>query len=182
MAANPSMSPYYRQCHEDALEFQDFVCRKLITIGVLIQNYSSRKYQHEHGENVQGFEIKYDRRLEKTGNVFFETAEKATDRSGDFVPSGILRQNHWIYVIGNYKELFLFDSNRLREIWKRYASFQKKYPDDTRRIDGVVPEGFSNATSQGFLISRRLILDLRLCSRHLSFEVLSLEVPEEVPF
>jgi len=182
MATNQAMDPHYVECLEAAHEFQDFVCRKLITVGILIQNYSSRKYQYEHGENVQGFEIKLDRLLEKTGNVFFETVEKATDRVGDFVPSGILRQNHCIYVIGNYRELFLFDSNRLRCIYDGYKRFKKKYCDDTRWIDGVKPEGYKNATAQGFVISKKLILEARLCLRHLSFEVLSLEVPEDVPF
>ena len=59
---------------EIGLEFQDFVTRKLAATGLYIQNYGSKKYQYEYGENQQGFEIKYDELCTKTYRLSIEVA------------------------------------------------------------------------------------------------------------
>lgn len=46
--------------YQDGLEFQDFVCDQLLEYAIVLQNLASKKYQFKVGENLQGFEIKYD--------------------------------------------------------------------------------------------------------------------------
>jgi len=95
---------------EDGLEFQDFVAdilhRKL---GLVITNYTSCKWQFNVGENMQGIEIKLDKRILETGNVSIEVGEKSRADLPDYTPSGILRNdNSWLYVQGNYEIIFIF--------------------------------------------------------------------------
>ena len=107
------MNPYdaYRANKiESGLLFQDFVVDVLLqTLGFAVVTYSSRAYQHTVGESRTGVEIKHDERFADTGNLWIEVAEKARPRPGEYVRSGIRRDdNTWLYVIGNYNILFLF--------------------------------------------------------------------------
>lgn len=101
---------------EDGLEFQDWVCDVLARKRhIIIQNLSSRKYQFEYGENLQGIEIKLDRRCTETGRLSIEIAEKSAAHNNNWVPSGIYRNdNTWLYIQGNQSVLFLFARNLLR--------------------------------------------------------------------
>lgn len=95
---------------QDGLEFQDFVCTQLAQRGVVLQNLSSKKYQFEVGENLQGFEIKLDERCTDTKRLSIEVAEKTrNDPELQWTPSGILRDdNSWLYIQGNRRILFVF--------------------------------------------------------------------------
>jgi hypothetical protein len=95
---------------QDGLEFQDFVCAQLAKHAVVLQNLASKKYQIEIGENLQGFEIKYDDWCSKSGRVSIEIAEKSrNDPLLQWTPSGIYRNdNTWLYIQGNYSVLFIF--------------------------------------------------------------------------
>ena len=113
--------------HEDSLqkghEFQDFVCMELAKRGVILQNIQSRKYQYEIGENIQGFEIKYDARCtgcsgtKPTGRLSIEIAEKSDERNSEYVKSGIYaKSNSWLYIQGNYNGIWIFSTKHLRLI------------------------------------------------------------------
>lgn len=95
---------------QDGLEFQDFVCEQLARRGVVLQNLSSKKYQLQIGENLQGFEIKLDDRCTDTQRLSIEVFEKTRDDPTlEWTPSGILRgDNSWLYIQGNRKILFVF--------------------------------------------------------------------------
>lgn len=95
---------------EDGLRFQDFVCSELARRNIILQNLSSKKYQFTVGENLQGFEIKYDDWCSKSGRISIEVFEKTrNDPIQEWTPSGILRNdNSWLYVQGNYSILFVF--------------------------------------------------------------------------
>lgn len=120
----------------DGGEYQDFVMDQLYMNGIPIANYSSKKYQLMKGENRAGIEIKFDRMLEDTGNLWIEVAEKSNLDNLEYVPSGIHR-NSWLYVIGNFKEIYIFPQNILKMIAKKYLL----------RENGT-------KTSMGFLIPR----------------------------
>lgn len=163
--------------HKKSMIYQDFIMEYLAKQeGLIIQVYSSSVYQLRSGESIQGIEIKFDERSEATGNFYFELEEKASDRPGEFVQSGILSPHHWLYVIGNKLEAFIFDSNRLR-------AFHSPPPQKTRKLIDVFPEdvmlktttppGYKNATSRGLVISRSLILRKALYARHIKFDELS---------
>lgn len=94
----------------DGIEYQDFVCTELAKRHVVLQNLQSRRYQFDVGENLQGFEIKFDGRCTETGRLSIEVAEKTrNDPARDWTHSGIMRNdNSWLYLQGNYQVLFIF--------------------------------------------------------------------------
>ncbi len=128
----------YKEKLQVGLEYQDYITDLLLhEIGLPISTYSSRKYQHR-GENAQGVEIKFDRLLAETGNTYIEVAEKTNAKNPHFVPSGIYREdNTWLYVIGNYEEIYIWSKKFLINLHKtgRYREVE-------------------NPTSKGFLIDR----------------------------
>jgi hypothetical protein len=95
---------------ETGLIYQDFITDLLHqTIGIAVNQYASQLYQYQIGEGRSGIEIKHDELYVRTGNLWIEVAEKARPRSGDYVPSGIDRDNKsWLYVIGDYDTVFGF--------------------------------------------------------------------------
>jgi len=105
---------------QSGLEFQDFVCEKLAREGIILQNLSSKKYQFDLGENLQGFEIKLDRRCTDTKRLSIEVAEKTQATNPSWVPSGIYRNdNAWLYIQGNYEVLYIFPTVFLRQLYQR---------------------------------------------------------------
>lgn len=97
------------------LEYQDFVCTLLAKENIILQNLGSKLYQLKVGENLQGFEIKYDERCTDTGRLSIEVAEKSRDDPAlPWTSSGILRyDNTWLYIQGNYSVVYIFAKNWL---------------------------------------------------------------------
>lgn len=99
---------------EKGLAFQDFVCIQLAKRNIVLQNISSKKYQFEFGENLQGFEIKLDQRCTDTGRLSIEVAEKSARNVSVWTPSGICRDdNSIVYIQGNYDCFWVFMKNWL---------------------------------------------------------------------
>jgi hypothetical protein len=99
---------------ERGLEFQDFVCIVLAQRNIILQNISSKKYQFEVGENLQGFEIKLDKRCTDTQRLSIEVAEKSSRNVLAWTPSGIMRDdNSFLYIQGNYECFWVFGKNWL---------------------------------------------------------------------
>lgn len=100
---------------QDGLEFQDFVCMHLARHNIILQNVCSKKYQITIGENLQGYEIKFDDLCTKTGRLSIEIAEKPrNDPQLLWTPSGICRgDNSWLYIQGNYHTIFIFAKRTL---------------------------------------------------------------------
>ena len=128
---------YYREKFEEGMEYQDFAMEVLLEkMGIPISCYSSKKYQHSKGENKQGIEIKNDLKYAETGNLFIETAEKTKAENANFIKSGIYRDdNSWLYLIGDYKTIFIFGIETLKGIHKTKKCKEVEIP-----------------TSQGFLL------------------------------
>lgn len=119
---------YRHEKIESGTRFQDFVvdllCRRR---GLAIVLFSSREYQLRVGESLTGVEIKHDEKYHASGNLWIEVAEKAMPREGDFVPSGILRDdNTWLYVIGDYQTVYVFAKRSLVLLYesKRYPAIE----------------------------------------------------------
>lgn len=106
--------------YEESMEYQDFVVDILIkNLGLVISNYSSRRYQFNIGESRQGIEIKLDKRISPKGNVSIEVFEKSKASNNMWVKSGILREdNTWLYIQGNYEYIFIFSKRSLRKIYE----------------------------------------------------------------
>ena len=118
------MTDNYKLMLEKGLQFQDFITDILIKeLGISLSTYSSQKYQNLKGENKQGFEIKFDDKYKDTGNVYIEVAEKSNPLNENFISSGIYRNdNTWLYLIGDYKEIFIFSKKHLKLMYE-----SKKY-------------------------------------------------------
>lgn len=100
--------------------FQDHVCIELAKENIILQNINSKKFQYETGENLQGFEIKYDARCTgdngtiPTNRLSIEVGEKTNAANSCFVPSGIYRSdNSWLYIQGNYQQFWIFPKKLL---------------------------------------------------------------------
>lgn len=120
---------------EEDLQYQDFVTDKMHELlGWNLNCYASLKWNIEKGESLSRIEIKNDRLMESTKNLYIETAEK--DKNGNFVPSGIFRQDNSImWWVGNYNQAFLISKRMLKKLYEANIFQEKETP-----------------TSKGFLI------------------------------
>jgi hypothetical protein len=97
-------------------EFQDFVRRCLWRDGLAVDFYASRRYQVSEGEGPSGLEVKLDRRLRETGNVYVEFAADRS-RRGQFEPSGIERDERiWLWAIGDFDRFAVVQKSVLRSL------------------------------------------------------------------
>lgn len=112
-------SDEYPDCkHADPLqtgaEFLDFVMVTLQTRGLYLQPFTSKKYQYEKGESLQGWEVKFDGRYTDTGQLSIEVAEKTKAANTEWVKSGIYRNdNTLLYIQGNYTGFYIFIRKQL---------------------------------------------------------------------
>lgn len=113
---------------EPALEYQDFVVDLFFRkFGLTIMSYASMLYQNTKGETKCGWEIKGDWQFRKTGNFYIEYAEKRKENNKLWVKSGIMRRdNSWLYLIGDYDDIYIFSKRQLIEEYKKcYGRVQK---------------------------------------------------------
>lgn len=100
---------------ESGQAYQDFVvdcCYRILNMP--ISCYSSKLYQQNVGESINGVEIKNDRKFKESGNLYVEIAEKARPRAGDYAQSGINRgDNTWLYLIGDFDTIYVFAKSML---------------------------------------------------------------------
>lgn len=131
------MTELYKENLTAALEYQDFIIEQLRKSSpcIIITPFSSQKYQYEKGESAQGIEIKYDRRMKETGNVYIEVAEKTNEYNENYIASGIYRRdNTWLYLVGDYERALLFQKRQLvylhkdRKRWERRGIREVKTP------------------------------------------------------
>ena len=93
---------YYGQKLKEGTEFQDYVTCALYNTGLVVVGFSSKSYQKKVGENLLGLEIKRDGRFRETGNLYIETHETIKPELGEYLPSGIFREdNSWLWLIGS---------------------------------------------------------------------------------
>lgn len=153
------MTEYYKNKLKSGHEYQDFIMEQLIKHGIIIQVYSSAKYQHEKGESICGIEIKYDSLIKETGNLYIEVAEKSNEQISEFTPSGIFRDdNTWLYLIGDYEEAYLFSKKQLQAV----MSSQKM--KDKRGIKEVKTD-----TSVGYLYPKDEVIKHNTCLKVFNF-------------
>ena len=130
----------YGENLRNSLRFEDFVYSELLKDGIAVVRYGSKEYQSLVGENAAGFEVKLDRKMADTGNVFIETAERHND-SVEWKPSGICKSdNTWLYIIGNFDRFYVFGRRMLRRMyhWKTGDVFRYERKE--------------TATARGFLV------------------------------
>ena len=126
MNFNPYPDAPKQTSYEESMEYQDFIVELLVkNLGLVISNYSSRKYQYNIGESKQGIEIKLDKRICPSGNVSIEIYEKSRASNTMWIKSGILRQdNTWLYIQENYEYIFIFSKRALRRIYEEKYKYK----------------------------------------------------------
>lgn len=104
----------YKPQLEEAARYQDFITDELLKRGLVLNQYASREYQRRVGESASGIEIKYDKRMSDTGNVYIEVAEKSNPSMPSYTASGVCRNdNTWLYLIGDYDKALLMSKRQL---------------------------------------------------------------------
>jgi hypothetical protein len=108
-------SKYYQDNLSEAQEFQDYCALQIMEkLHIPLVNMQSKEYQFGIGENLQGFEIKYDKIFKNTGNLWIEIAERISTNK-QYVSSGIFRgDNSWLYCIGDYETIYIFSKKHLQ--------------------------------------------------------------------
>lgn len=107
-----------------------------------LSHYTTKEEQYLKGENRQGVEIKNDQMFKKTGNLFI-----SVEREYNYTthPSGIFKDQSWLYVIGDKDCFYIFSTKQLRQIYqgnkfKLYNGFK-------------TPKG---GTEKGFLLNKKM--------------------------
>ena len=101
------------ETYDELLEVGDEYCRyvvaRLRAEGVDVQFVRGYHNQLEFGDTTIGVEIKFDRILHKSGNLYLEIEERRTTDQ-PWVASGIYRQDRtrW-YGIGDYNAWYVYE-------------------------------------------------------------------------
>lgn len=116
---------YYKAQLKDGLLYQDFIYEVLHKHGIATVAYSSKIFQFHVGENKARMEIKFDKELKNTGNLWIETAEKSRPTNPSYVESGICR-NSVEYIIGDFDVVYRIATNMLRALRERYNEIENR--------------------------------------------------------
>jgi hypothetical protein len=135
-------SKEYQDLYEQGLRWQDWASKILAErMYLTVTSLVSYEGQTETGETLQGIEFKLDLKYQKTGNLYIETHEKRAAGNGEYVPSGLLRQdNTWLWIQGDYHNLFGFAKRWLMRV----------HQAETCKV-------VETPTSRGFLLKPSLI-------------------------
>lgn len=157
-----NMTPEYKAKLEDALIYQDFIADELRKRGIYLGAYSSKKYQREKGESCSGIEVKNDKNMWRTRNVYIETDEKPNAQCPKWYPSTIYRdKDTWGLIIGDYNEAFLFSTRQLRMICE--------HSNEWKRQHGIRHTG--NLTSKAILLPiENYVLKSGIAILHFNFK------------
>jgi len=90
--------------------------------------------------------------MAKTGNLFFETAERTNPDNKGYVPSGIYRNDKtWLYVQGNYEIIYLLGKRQLQHVHE--AGKNGRLPERS----GFRETESNTKTSLGFLLKQEYV-------------------------
>lgn len=110
------LSPRYQECLAEGVKFERFVYDQLERWqGIkLVRPRWDAATQRQRGENLAGWEIKYDRKFRATRQFFIETTERPST-SANWISAGI--DHHAInnLVIGDYAGFAVVAASTLNE-------------------------------------------------------------------
>lgn len=109
--------------HADPLKIGEAYQEKIARIikeryGVTIHYYKTKREQYTIGESVEGFEIKFDSWISRSGRMSIEVGEKTRKDLPHFTDSGILRMDNtkW-YCQGDNFYCWVFSKKKLRDYY-----------------------------------------------------------------
>lgn len=149
---------------EEAWEYQDFITQKLVKIGISVNAYQSKTYQMKYGESASGIEIKNDRKMKETNNIYIEF-NQITLR-GSHKDSGVCQKDDsWLYVIGDYEKFYIFSKKQLFSLVEKVKA-KKKYWYERYNISiKSHRDEYGNITSTGIVIPLEYIENNNLALR-----------------
>jgi hypothetical protein len=136
-----SLPSYRHEIYQPRLKvgqlYEQYICDRLRDEHIHLVRTTTRRDQNAIGETYQGWEIKFDRLLHQTRNLFIEHHEKTNPTNRTYVESGFLRRNNTLnYLQGDYARALVFAPSVLRMLSRQRPSVES----DTK-------------TSLGFLIT-----------------------------
>ncbi len=128
---------------EEFNRYQDFISIELLKqLGWSINIFTSKYYQFEHGESLAGVEIKYDKKMAETGNLYFELYERH-NKTQKFTPSGINRADNTIFwCIGNYNEAYIFVKSQLKYLCDNFEKNGFRKVENDTSIGVIIPVSY----------------------------------------
>lgn len=148
---------YREQMLDEGLTFQGFACIVLQKAGLSTVPLYSKDYAHL-GDTSGGIEIKFDRKLKETGNLWIEVAEKQKDatewvRSGLNAPDGA-----WLWCIGDHERLVLWSKKRLQYVVGMAKAGDSRFPlsmmETETSIGWLMPWEFARDHADKVLMDR----------------------------
>ena len=150
MWSDRKKNEYFKEQLQKSQEFEDYLERLFKEkYDIDLEPFITQEGQYKKGENKRGIEIKNDLMYKKTGNLYFEYAEKSDGQNYIFIDSGILKNDSSLYfLIGDFEKFWVFRKKRLLEIYYEEKELLKKdpYSKSKRGIRFV-----QIATSKGFI-------------------------------
>lgn len=107
-----------------------------------LSHYTTKEDQFLKGENRQGIEIKNDQMFAKTGNLFI-----SVERDYGYIkyPSGIYKDQSWLYLIGNKEVFYIFATKHLKQYYEKHTP---------NLFSGFISN--KKGTDKGFLLNTKL--------------------------
>lgn len=155
---------------EYGAKFQDYLTDQLFKIGICLNNYTSKEYQINKGENRLGLEIKHDGKYKTTGNLYIEV-EAVNKKQTQMIGGGITKEDKsWLYLIGDEDEIFLFGKKQLLWLYNKVKSNEPYYQREFGiKISEHIDKDTGITTSRGMCLPINKLDDLGICLRRLKF-------------
>lgn len=142
---------------EEAWRYQDFITKEMLKLGVSVNAFQSVDYQMEYGESASGIEIKNDRKMASTGNVYIEFRQ-TTIRGTENRDSGIhQKDDSWLYIIGDYDKFYIFAKSHLQRILGKVQRQPRAWWNEHHITIREHKDENGNVTSYGLVIPIKYI-------------------------
>jgi hypothetical protein len=132
---------YFTKQLEEAFLFENYIANLLKDqFNMEIGAFMDAQGQYDLGENALGIEIKNDKLVQKTGNLYIEYAEKSNANNNKYVPSGILKDDNTRYfLIGTAQKFYILPKTQLVTIYE--DTLVGKLKGKTRLVEIATSKG-----------------------------------------
>lgn len=141
--------PDYDALRRTGEAFELYVAERLLPHGFVLDRCTTYREQLRIGENILGLEIKLDRRMRDTGNVYIETSERHPSSPSNLMrESGPFRPDQsWLYGIGDHDHFYIFSKRHLRWMFWKVRAGEAPAGVEFKKI----------GTSLGFVVPVRIV-------------------------
>lgn len=114
------MTPEYSSDLIEGRKYERFIKAYFwIYLGIRLHLFDTYDEQMKYGETQEGFEIKYQRKMKETGNVYIETVAIPNIYTKREVPGALFRNdNSHTWIMGDYKEFWTVQLRTLLRLYE----------------------------------------------------------------